>query len=291
MKKRNIFVLIVVTLLIALCLPTVAFADTGPKRSVTIFFKGEMSQDFYVTLLGKDYYFGPHQPWDESEQDYSNCDPEELAIHRKFASYVADDYYVYYSHYEHFDSDNTTFTWGYYPPDPFKILIYFADADTFVVSEECEGYAFASEFNARIDGDVIKVQRNGWNYVREIGEFFLRLLFTLAVEIGIAFAFGYKERNQLAVILFANMVTQVILNIVLAVTMFHSGALSFALTYVLGEMVVFVVEAVAYGIFLNKVGTKKPIAKHLLYAFVGNLFSFAMGIGITLLLSFIPRII
>ena len=36
--------------------------------------------------------------------------------------------------------------WTYYPPSVFKILLYFPESDSFVVSGACETYAFDSYY-------------------------------------------------------------------------------------------------------------------------------------------------
>ncbi len=292
MKKSTILFLLVTALCITL-LPTLAFADMGPKPSVTIKFD-ESYTDFYVTLIApEDCLWGPWQPvkdWDRETWDYNEQYTPDFDVLKKFSEYVDTNGYLFVG--EFAQVDDGTFKWGYHPPEKFKILTYFPDTDSFAVSESIEQYAFNSGFIAQIDraNGTLKAERH-YNYWGEIFSFFCRLLFTLAVEIGVAFVFKYRERDQFTLICFVNGLTQVALNVVLSIVLYTSGYLAFIITYFLAEIVVFIVEAIVYAVALNKIGTKRPVWKHLLYAFLANLLSFALGMGLSAILSLIPNIV
>ena len=86
-----------------------------------------------------------------------------------------------------------------------------------------------------------------------------------------------------------NAVTQIILNIFLNVVYFYNGMLVLIGAYVLGELIVFVLEATAYSVIfgntrfngngLINVSKFKSVA----YAFVANAASFMTGFGVFLI--------
>jgi hypothetical protein len=76
-----------------------------------------------------------------------------------------------------------------------------------------------------------------------------------------------------------NIVTQVILNLALNIVNYRSGSMSFTFSYVLYEILVFAIEAVAYSVLLKKFSTKVlKKGRAIGYAFVANAASFALGL-------------
>jgi hypothetical protein len=54
---------------------------------------------------------------------------------------------------------------GYYPPEDFKILLYFPADDRFAVSEEaCERYAFDSYYQVNLSGVDPVSAENGFTF-------------------------------------------------------------------------------------------------------------------------------
>ena len=83
MKKRFWIMLIVFTLLLP-SLSGKASADTGPKPSVVLNFKGLEDEEYYVTLLADTQSTGP---WSKSDSFRGSGDAE---IWEKFNTYPAD---------------------------------------------------------------------------------------------------------------------------------------------------------------------------------------------------------
>ena len=109
--------------------PSMAYGDTGPKPSVNISFSGLDNVTCYVTLLSKSESTGPYSAYtiDSSRWKPEN---EDYDIFKKFLSYEDSDGY-YFLQYLKKCSNNSSFSWTYYPPSDFKILIYFPKADAF----------------------------------------------------------------------------------------------------------------------------------------------------------------
>jgi len=125
-----------------------------------------------------------------------------------------------------------------------------------------------------------------YNFTREIISLFLRIIATIAIEILVALLFGYRAKKQLRIILITNIATQTILNIMLNTVNYYYGGLAFLLSYILAEIVVFLIEAGVYASFLTKDGTGRLTRKSysVLYAFVANVVSFYLGFQIARLI-------
>jgi len=108
------------------------------------------------------------------------------------------------------------FTWGYHPPARFKILLYFPEQDSFIVSNGVyERYAFDSYYkvDARSleikSGSVtgsITVEKN-YDYKWELISLFARIIITISIEILIALLFGFRARKQIYIIAGVNIIT------------------------------------------------------------------------------------
>ena len=75
-----------------------------------------------------------------------------------------------------------------------------------------------------------------------------------------------------------NCITQLLLNIWLNMVDYYEGFLAQYWAYILAEFWVFVIEAVIYTvIFVRAYCQKRQIMRVILYAFIANLASFAVG--------------
>ncbi|HHY28397.1 MAG TPA: hypothetical protein GX523_16980 [Desulfitobacterium dehalogenans] len=278
-----------------LIMPAPAYADMGPKPSVVIDFKGLGNEKYYVTLLSEIASTGPHSALGEhpNNQRYHE-DDEDYEIWEKFISYQDKDGY-YFLQYFRECSETSQFTWGYYPPPEFKILIYFPEYDQFAVSEDVyDRYAFHSYYSVDSKGlelgsitptENIKAVRN-YDYTWELISLFVRIIATIAIEILVALLFGFRAKKQLLIIGAVNIVTQSILNILLNVINYSQGSMMFVFDYIWMEAFVFIIEAGIYSILLPKyssmVVTKKRLV--ILYALTANIVSFGLGLYIAYLI-------
>jgi hypothetical protein len=107
---------------------------------------------------------------------------------------------------------------------------------------------------------------------RSVVLFSLRVFSTLIIEALVFFVFGYRSKRSWLIFLTANLLTQGLLYIILDVfgSPFGGGWL-FQLLY--GELVVFVIEAVVFSIFINEHGRLRPI----FYILTANLLSLVGG--------------
>ncbi|MBR3754287.1 MAG: hypothetical protein IKK49_04180 [Clostridia bacterium] len=149
--KRALTKIVPVVLILSLVFSFTAFADTGPKPSVVIELVGLDGRECYGTLLSEDESYGPNRAWKEGEEMYAYHE-DDPGIWRKFVDYKDSDGYYFLQQFWNC-TENEGFKWGYYPPDPFKLLLYFPETDTFAVTPIYESYAFDSYYTV----DVSKV--------------------------------------------------------------------------------------------------------------------------------------
>jgi len=280
--KRKIFAFLLCFVLV-MSLSITARADIGPKPSVRIEFTGIQGETYYGTLLSLRDSTGPASAWDGNPK-YADYQPGEegYEIWLKFVEYQDTDGYFFLQWY--WDcSENNQLNWTYYPPTPFKILLYFPETDTFYVSPVYERYAFDSYFAVDLsacDTNPIMASRS-YDFTWEIISLAARIILTIALELGIALLFGYREKRVLVLLAAINILTQVTLNVVLNIINYNSGSMSFTFYYVLYETLVFAVEAAAYALLIKKISsTEHKQIKSIGYAFVANAASFALGLGL-----------
>lgn len=187
---RKVFSLLICMILI-ISLPVTAKADIGPKPSVRITFTGIEGESYYGTLLSERRSTGPATAWDGYE-DYPGWKPEnEKVIWEKFLGYVDSDGYYFLQ--EWWDcSESNQLSWTYYPPNPFKILLYFPETDTFYVSDIYERYAFDSYFTVDLsdyDSSPISAEKS-YDFTWELISLAARIILTIVLELAIALLFG-----------------------------------------------------------------------------------------------------
>ena len=278
--KRKVFAFLLCFVLV-MAMPITARADMGPKPSVRIEFTGIEGETYYGTLLSLRDSTGPASAWN-GNPEYAHYHPgdEGYDIWVKFVEYQDTDGYYFLQ--EWWDcSDTNQLNWTYYPPTPFKILLYFPETDTFYVSPVYERYAFDSYFTVDLsayDTDPI-MARQSYDYTWEIISLIARIILTIALELGIALLFGYRGKKVLGFLAVVNILTQVTLNVALNIINYNSGALTFTFSYVLFEILVFAIEAIVYAALLKKFSSKEQKKGRAVgYAFIANAASFALGL-------------
>ena len=301
-KLTRVFTALLCAVLVMMVFPITASADTGPKPSVRITFENLGTEECWGTLLSSKPSTGPSSAWNGNEEDAQhNENPNGYYSFQKFGydiwkSFVdydeKDDYYFLQEAWQ--INETKELAWTYYPPNEFKILLYFPETGEYAVSGVYERYAFDSYFTVNLDGVKLSVDYNeelssddrlnaykSYNYGVEIGSLVARILITIIIEMGIALLFGYREKKQLLLLVGVNSGTQIILNVLLNIINYNSGEMVFVVFYVLFELVVFAIEAILFYHLLNKISIKqKPKWLAVVYALVANAVSFGAGMMI-----------
>lgn len=274
---KKIIAIALIMLMISSLMGFGVSADMGPKPSVNIEFPNT-DGNFYVTLLSKHDTTGPysHDSLEYYRKESEKNGDETLTAFDKIAAYNDKDGFYFVGHMERCDSENG-FSWGYYPPYTFKILVYFPATDSFAVSEIMDRYAFDSYYTATVSGGEVTTEKN-YAYFPEILEMLARILITLLIELLIALPFGFFAGKRRNVVIITNVITQVLLNVSLNVISYSGGWMVQMFAYFLIELAVFVIEGVVYTIMFKKDGQPVPKTwKTWLYSLTANAASFVIG--------------
>lgn len=280
---RRFFAIALCACLLFAVLPTTARADMGPKPSVVVSFVGLENETYYATLLSKSKSTGPNSAvTPEEAANYQGNSPEEQTAYQKFAAYQDPDGYYFLDFIQDCSGSNQL-RWGYFPPSEFKILLYFPAQDSLAVSRSAHStYAFDSYYTADLSdlsqGGTFSAERS-YDHTGELLNLLARIVLTIALELLLALPFGYRAKKQLLLIGGVNLTTQVGLNVALNIIRFQHGPWAFLGYYILLELLVFVAEAVVYGLCLRRLGDKPaPSWKAVAYALVANVASFVAGL-------------
>lgn len=292
MKRRYSLFLLSFTLLAAVLLPLTVHADMGPKPSVRVHFENLSGEVCYGTLLSQESSTGPHSVWDGNEDHIYGVRDDDMEIWRAFAGYQDTDGFYFLGQMWKVGTDGKL-VWSYFPPQTFKVLLYYPESGRFAVSGKCERYAFDSYFTIDMAGermsmavpdgsDSLPVVRRSYPLGKEILLLSVRFLLTVAVEIAIALLFGIRGKKPLLFLLAVNAVTQVLLNLSMNLFNVRPSDLLYCLVYFLLELAVFALEAVLYCYLLRRL-TDKPRRNryYILYALVANAASFCIGLLIS----------
>ncbi len=299
-KRKAIFMIICITAVMVACSLSVS-ADMGPKPSVRIIFENLGDDLCYGTLLSVKESTGPSTAWNGIEEDARhNENPNGYYsyltfgydIWKAFVDYAeTDDFYFLQEAWK--VNETKELAWTYYPPDEFKILLYFPESGEFLVSDICKRYAFDSYFTVNMDGVSLSADYNeemstdarmtaykSYNYGKEIISLVMRIIITIAIEMAAALLFGFRKKKQLLLLAGVNTATQIMLNVLLNIINYNSGEMAFVMFYVLLEFAVFIIEAILYCRVMRKADSvQKSKWFYVLYAFLANGVSFGAGIA------------
>lgn len=279
MKKRMISLLLLVLLLLPLVTVTVS-ADMGPKPGTSITVRPGGGEYAIVTLLAQEESNGPHWTIGPDDEPSSRiAENERLAkAWYAFRDYADPDGYHFWG-----EIYEGSVTWGYFPPENFKIAVYYPEYGILWVSEDSyERYAFDSDYRLNLpavgagaqSGEVDMVLKKTSNLGSELAGFLIRVVLTLAIELAVARIFGLTEPGQKKLILRVNLLTQVGLNLLLWGWYYFDGPLAAMVRLILAEILVLVVES---AIYLRKLRQEESRGKILGYTILANLASVTLG--------------
>ncbi|MBS7324798.1 MAG: hypothetical protein KIG21_05370, partial [Angelakisella sp.] len=270
----------------------------------------------YVTMLAEVDHYGPHRIYQEGDDlpyvlEAGRDDPAYPAW-QKFVDYKdPDGYYFLEDLFEQCHGDDEA-SWHYYPPERFKLLLYFPESDTFLCSTVTERYAFDSVYRLDLggkspaeiaaltltdpNGDPLPSGRDDETAIGEVTldksdgthqqiiGFLGRLAITLIVELILAWGWKYRRGSQLLFIGVVNLITQCALNAALLYWGARQNSRGFIIFwYILLELAVTGIEAACYagllpGIDHRDAGARRRAA---LYALIANVLSFLAGLALS----------
>ncbi len=258
----------------------VLHADAAPKPSIVV--KAEnLKGRYYITLLSKE---DAHGPWHKDKKEYI---VEDIGLQKEIDKFFEfEDEYYNIGKYTILDDYNKTFSWTYYPPDDFKVLVYSPEKDEFYLSEPYERFSFYSYYDLKLENgvvslindekmsreEVIKLKKRQFPSLMKT--FMLTLSSTLVIELGLALLFGYRKK-ELLFIAIMNCITQLLLYAILFMIFAHR----YYFSLILGESLVFSVEAIAYMFKFDRKG------KAFVYSVMANILSIILGGFVILIFS------
>lgn len=279
---RKVLTALLLCAALFLAVPLTVHADIGPKPSVRITFTGISKTTYYGTLLSQRSSTGPASAWDGRSAPLNTNTDGGREIWQKFVSYEDSDGFYFLQEWWNC-SESSQLNWTYYPPSPFKILLYFPESDSFYVSPVYEMYAFDSYFTVDLSdvrGNVLAA-RKSYDYTWELVSLAARILLTILLELAVALLFGYREKKDLTFLAVVNLITQLLLNLVLNLVNYNSGPLAFTLIFFPLELAVFAIEAALYVPRLSACGARVHAkGRAAAYAFAANAASYAAGLGL-----------
>ena len=280
-NSKTTFIEKIIILLMIICMFNILASDyitlpldMGPKPSVTVYIKGVDGETVYGTFIVG--YGGT--PWDPTIEDDIINKMEVFPVDGEFRvekSYMQD------------CTKSMALYEAYMPPDEFKILLYFPDYNTFVTTNNIyNAYAFHSHYSLDLSGYDFNNNRNATIVAdaqvhsaqmrdRILGA--LSFLFRLAVTVAVEFAVGWlifkiREKENVRTIIIVNVITQFLLNFFILDITYGIG-LILALPF--GEIVVFIVEAIAYKRLFSE--PRNSTGKVIGYSFVANAITMFLG--------------
>ncbi len=272
---KKLLLLLTILLFSLSCHPV--SADVGPKPSVTVTFENAPDHPYYVTLLGTEEFFGP---WSSVTSEFIDSQPDDLR-----PAYVAFFEYaqatgLYFCDFVAECSDDDEFSWGYYPPSSFCIAVYDGVEGTLRVSDVIEREAFDSYYEIDLNDPELKVVED-YHLTRYVIGFLIRLVATVLTELFLAWFFGYRTKQEIRLIVFTNILTQILLNGIMLLLDYYSGLMVWLFVYPAMELAVFIIELAVY--LINFRRHKK--LKTFFYTLIANGLTFLLGLYIAVVAS------
>lgn len=266
---------IIACLLMLVLLPTAAFADMGPKPSVRIGIEGlDPDEPCWGTLLSEEASTGPSRAYDGENARVGEAGED---VWRAFVDYEDPDGYYFLQELWPCSEDGQLW-WTYYPPEEFKLLLYFPETGEFVSSGKCSAYAFTSWFDARLSDGELALSKS-YDYSGAIVNFAVRCALTVALECAAAyFLFRLRTPGRLKAVAAVNVITQLALNLVVNIIAYLAGSFMIAFRFFLLECLVFAAEGALYDMFFRRAGEPVPVKRCWALSLVGNLMSYALGL-------------
>lgn len=274
MKKRLFAALLALFVLVPM-LAGVVSADMGPKPSTIITIPGA-EEPMVLTLLGDKENYGPNWAVKPGEKPGDRVEAKDAwAVLR---DYEDPDGFLFYG-----ELWEGQVRWTYWPPETFKVAVYYPERDLLWVSEDIyTRYAFRSHYRLTlptpgenaVSGEVDMILKKEHNVFTELGGLVFRIVLTLAVELTLAGFFGFRSKKQLRLILLTNLVTQVGLNVLLWMWYFYDGILMAMIRLFLAEIVVLIAELTVY---LLKLREEESAGRTMLYTLCANALSVVLG--------------
>ena len=291
MKRNKIIVILFMTIILLSGVFQIK-ADMGPKPTSEIEIIGMQGVYYFDLLVEKNEVYvtvlTETEIQDQIEHEYYNDEYPSV-----LNGYIDEDGFASYTLYTDIphsisqDTDNPDlFHIGYFvAPSVFKIALVTESGDL-IVSDVIYKQNFNAFFTYDLSNDVINETANvqifagvgdvteDIPYTAMLIQTLLCVAGTLAIEIGLLFAFGYRTKDSYKKVIIVNLITQSILAFMVAYGyVFWANIFGALGVLFVGEIIVFTFEIIIY----RKILLEKTKTKAILYAFVANFVSLLAG--------------
>ena len=272
MKKIKVLLGVLLFLLIFSIGTTTASADMGPKPASYITIKGIEGE--YVACFAAKEAWGPNYDY-ESWQEYKI----ENVKYNPIMEYKDDEGFKWITEYYECNGESEI-RFTYYCPEVYKIVIYKND-QFLIATEVLEMYAYATYYEIDFSTGTVTTPKDitikkTYDYFSEILNLIVRIVLTLAIELGLLFIYRLYTKRNFNVVLITNLVTQIFLNVAINISLYNSGILNAIFLLFVLEFIILIVEFVVYQIFLKE----KERWTIILYPLLANALSFGLGLFI-----------
>lgn len=246
----------------------------GYYQTTRIEFEG-MEEPCYGTLLSK-----------YSESGSFSTDlvldlnaPKEVL--NAFQNYQDKDKFLYLNYFQ--DVSGGLLYWPYYPPKVFKVLLYYPETNTFLISDTIETrYALTSVYKATIKDGTLHLERN-YDYLKLIFMTLTRTILSILISIGISFLIGKPRKHDYPLIIYSNILFYIFLNILISWISYKIGFNM--LEHIMFLWLPYLLFILLQGYLYDK--KANSISHPYFCSFFSNVATYAIGLA---LLDFVPRL-
>lgn len=270
MKKGLVLIILMMSLLL---FPTFFVrADFGPKRTLDLEIIG-VDQDYHLELLMPgtlpegDMLSSIQEVIEEDDPNFPN-----MLYTFESEGYVSANLILPWGAWYQNPSEHY-YIYSYNPPSNFKIMLIFDD-DHYIISRPIETSLFNSKVTFDVTGVDLSIDQMNVGRVREIFpirtmsiELALRIVGTIFIEIIVLFLFGYIKKKSFSLVVFVNLVTQILLTgFMFAAKYFIFPVIGEIFVLIVGEAMIFLSEIIIYRFYL----TERSKNRAMLYALIAN---------------------
>lgn len=280
MRKSKLIVVMVLLTFVLMFSNTVS-ADIGPKPSLTVIVNYNTDYKIHVELLKK----GDLSDDVYEYSDHLNPVFYDYLLDRSFDGYISATLYDHkpYNFVISTKDDYFEVRATYRYPKYFKVLIFDETNNKVFITKDIRQEAFDSIMEITISDDNknydvitivekdIKISEKHSFKTGFLG-IVVRVVLTIAAEALILFLFFYRKKESYFIVTLTNFITQLLLSIILFLSFYYSGAFIYALTFVIGEVIVIAVELLIFSVYLDEKGKDRAI----IYTVVANALTIAL---------------
>lgn len=270
MKDARIIKMLIISVLLMMISQT-AYADIGPKPSLTIYVKNYKNQSYYLDVLTK----GDRLKYsDYANHSRENLDVRDMPLYKYnedgwLATHVREQ--LLYGSLEGEYNEETGYIvhrFSYHEvPKTFKVIVQYEDGEI-VVSNVITTRQFWSEVSLDLgSGKVSEIPHVSYSFQ----QFIFLIVLTVIVELFIAILFKIKEYKLITKV---NILTQLLLHFILLVTFSILNCRVWYYEFYLLEILIVFIEFYFYKTYLKNYNGKKL----LVYSIAANMVTFVTGL-------------